>query len=52
MDGEELVAYLSVMMAGAPRASEVNQKSSFFKESHFTVFAVDPALRRVAGYDK
>ena len=52
MDAKELLAYLSVIVTGAPCASEVNNKSSFFKESHFTVFAADPALRSLKGYNK
>jgi hypothetical protein len=51
-DLSEIRAYMAAIKDCAPNVSTVNKKSSYFKESHFTVFLVDPVLRDEALYDK
>jgi hypothetical protein len=51
-DTREVRAYISAIKDCAPNVSIINQKSSYFKESHFTVFLVDPVFRYEPLYDK
>ena len=51
-DTSEVRAYISAIKDCAPNVRTVNEKSSYFKESHFTVFLVDPVFRDQRLYDK
>jgi hypothetical protein len=48
----EVRAYISAIKDCAPNVSVIKEKSSYFKESYFTVFLVDPVLRDQTLYDK
>ena len=48
----EVRAYISAIKDCAPNVSMIKEKSSYFKESHFTVFLVDPVFRNLPLYDK
>jgi hypothetical protein len=51
-DTTEVRAYISAIKDCAPNVSITKNKSSHFKESHFTVFLVDPVFRDLPLYDK
>ena len=51
-DTSEVRAYISAIKDCAPNVSIIKEKSSYFKESHFTVFLVDPVFRDLPLYDK
>jgi hypothetical protein len=51
-DTSEVRAYISAIKDCAPTVSRIKEKSSYFKESHFTVFLVDPVLRDLPLYNK
>jgi hypothetical protein len=48
----EVRAYISAIKDCAPNVGIIKEKSSYFKESHFTVFLVDPVFRDQSLYDK
>ena len=52
-DTSEVRAYISAIKKDcAPNVSIIKEKSSYFKESHFNVFLVDPVFRDLSLYDK
>jgi hypothetical protein len=51
-DTSEVRAYISALKDCAPNVGTIKEKSSFFKESHFTVYLVDPVFRDLPLYDK
>ncbi|KAK2459464.1 hypothetical protein APHAL10511_008524 [Amanita phalloides] len=51
-DTSEVRAYITAIKDCAPNVSIIKEKSSYFKESHFTVFLVDPVFRDLPLYDK
>jgi hypothetical protein len=51
-DTSEVRAYITAIKDCAPNVRKIKEKSSYFKESHFTVFLVDPVLRDLPLYDK
>ena len=48
----EICAYISAIKDCTLNVSIIKEKSSYFKESHFTVFLVDPVFRDERLYDK
>ncbi|KAK2463917.1 hypothetical protein APHAL10511_004089 [Amanita phalloides] len=48
----EVRAYITAIKDCAPNVNIIKEKPSYFKESHFTVFLVDPVFRDLPLYDK
>ena len=51
-DMSEVHAYITAIKDCVLNISKIQEKSSYFKESHFTMFLVDPVLHDLPLYDK
>ena len=51
-DMNEVHAYISAIKDCTPNVAIIKDRSSYFKESHFTVFLIDPVLHDLPLYDK